>query len=68
MMRALLFLGVVGAAIYGFLIVTEAVQGASHTDMFENQRKLADTLRQNPNVESFMSSVAGSSGVSDVPS
>src|SRR5205085_11034834 len=23
------------------LIVTEAVQGASHTDMFENQRKLA---------------------------
>ena len=44
------------------LIVTEAVQGASHLDMFENQMKLADVLRQNPNVESFMSSVGGSSG------
>src|SRR5258706_16030892 len=44
------------------LVVTEAVQGASHLDMFEAQKQLADVLRRNPNVDAFMSSVGGSSG------
>jgi HAE1 family hydrophobic/amphiphilic exporter-1 len=47
------------------LIITEALQGASHTDMFENQRKLADLVRSDPNVDGFMATVGGSSrGVS----
>ena len=41
------------------LIITEALQGASHLDMFENQKKLAEIVRKDPNVQSFMSSVGG---------
>jgi hydrophobic/amphiphilic exporter-1 (mainly G- bacteria), HAE1 family len=43
------------------LIITEGMQGASHTDMFANQAKLADIARNDPNVDSFMSSVGGGS-------
>ncbi|WP_321478195.1 efflux RND transporter permease subunit [uncultured Paludibaculum sp.] len=47
------------------LAITEAVQGASHLDMMETQKKLAEIVRNDPNVDSFMSSVGGgSAGVS----
>jgi HAE1 family hydrophobic/amphiphilic exporter-1 len=47
------------------LVITEALQGASHTDMFESQKKLADIVRFDPNVDGFMATVGGSSrGVS----
>src|SRR5262249_44885038 len=44
------------------MVITEAVQGASHLEMFEAQQQLAEILRQNPNVDGFMSSVGGASG------
>jgi len=40
---------------------TEAVEGISWPAMMENQQKIAEVVRQNPHVESFMSS-AGSRG------
>ncbi len=43
------------------LIITEGTQGASHHDMFANQRRLAEIARQDPNVETFMSSIGGGS-------
>ncbi|QOY89815.1 efflux RND transporter permease subunit [Paludibaculum fermentans] len=43
------------------LAITEAAQGASHLEMMETQKKLAEIVRNDPNVESFMSSVGGGS-------
>jgi HAE1 family hydrophobic/amphiphilic exporter-1 len=44
--------------IYG---ISEGMQGISFEDMMRNQQLAADIVRQNPNVEAFMSS-AGASG------
>jgi HAE1 family hydrophobic/amphiphilic exporter-1 len=42
---------------------TEAAQGISFEDMVKHQRKLAEIVAKNPNVDSFMSAV-GASGIS----
>jgi len=68
-------LGVLGATVYlfrmmptGFLpnedtgrfsISTEAVEGVSFQELVRNQRQIAELVRADPNVESFMSSVGG---------
>ncbi len=44
------------------LIITEANQGTSHYDLFDNQRKLAEIARKDTNVEEFMSSAGGTGG------
>jgi len=41
--------------------VTEAAQGTSYHQMVEYQKAIADALRQNPNVQSLMSTVGGTS-------
>jgi HAE1 family hydrophobic/amphiphilic exporter-1 len=41
---------------------TEAAQGASFEDMARHQQALADIVRQDPNVDSFSSSIGGNAG------
>jgi HAE1 family hydrophobic/amphiphilic exporter-1 len=51
------------------MVYTEAAEGISYSSMFEHQRALAAIVRQNPNVEQFMSSSgtrAGSTGNSGI--
>jgi HAE1 family hydrophobic/amphiphilic exporter-1 len=75
---ATVFVGVLGGTIYlfntvskGFIpdvdqdqisVTMEAAQGTSFYKMVEYQRKLADILRNDPNVETFMASVGGGFG------
>ncbi len=40
-------------------MITEAQQGTSFYQMADYQKQIADTVRQNPNVESLMASVGG---------
>ncbi|MEO8129501.1 MAG: efflux RND transporter permease subunit [Bryobacteraceae bacterium] len=44
------------------MISTEAAQGTSYTEMAIQQTKLAEILRKDPNVDSFMSSTGGNYG------
>ncbi len=44
------------------LVITEAMQGASHTDVQNNIRAIAEVAREDPNVEEFMSSAGGTGG------
>jgi HAE1 family hydrophobic/amphiphilic exporter-1 len=41
---------------------TETAEGTSYVTMFKYQRAVADIIKSDPNVESFMSSAGGSSG------
>jgi HAE1 family hydrophobic/amphiphilic exporter-1 len=42
-------------------VITEASQGTSYYQMVEYQKDVAEIVRQNPNVEAFVSSVGGAS-------
>ncbi len=44
------------------LVITEAMQGTSHTEVQKNIRAIAEMAREDPNVEEFMSSSGGSGG------
>lgn len=48
------------------LIITEGTQGASHTEIQSTMRAIAETARQDPNVEEFMSSASGTGGAVSV--
>ena len=72
-----LFIGVLAGTVYLFEIApkgfipesdidqmygtTEAAQGTSYYKMGEMQQKINEILRQDPNIESFMASIGGSS-------
>src|SRR5215475_7760942 len=43
-------------------VYTEAAQGTSYYQMVEYQKKIAEAVSQDPNVESLMSSVGGTTG------
>ena len=45
------------------MVTTEAAQGISFDDMVRQQQALADIVSKDPNVEAFMSSIGGRTGV-----